>query len=104
MLKNYFKIAWRNLITSKVYSVINVLGLAAGMTVAMLIALWIWDELTFDKSFANHKQLAQIMTSSVGDDGTISTDPLTCQPIAGELRGKYGSDFKNVSMSRWNMS
>ena len=44
------------------------------------------------------------MTSSVGDDGTISTDPRTCQPIADELRSKYGSDFKNVSLSRWNMS
>lgn len=65
MFKNYLKIAWRNLIKSKVYSVINVLGLAAGMTVAMLIGLWIWDEVTFDQSFANHKQLAQIMTTSV---------------------------------------
>ena len=104
MFKNYLKIAWRNLTKSKVYSIINVLGLAAGMAVAMLIAFWIWDELTFDKSFANHKQLAQIMTNSVGDDGTISTDPRTCLPIAGALRSKYGSDFKNVSMSRWNMS
>ncbi len=104
MFKNYLKIAWRNLIKSKVYSVINVLGLAAGMTVAMLIAFWIWDEITFDRSFANHKQLAQIMTCTVGDDGTISTDPRTCQPIAGELRSKYASDFKNVSLSRWNMS
>ena len=49
MFKNYFKIAWRNLIKSKVYSVINVLGLAAGMAVAMLIAFWIWDEVTFDQ-------------------------------------------------------
>ena len=104
MFRNYLKIAWRNLIKSKLYSVINVLGLAAGMAVAMLIAFWIWDEVTYDKSFANHHQLAQIMTSSVGDDGTISTDPRTCQPIAGELRSKYGSDFKNVSLSRWNMS
>jgi len=104
MFKNYFKIAWRNLTKNKLYSVINVLGLAAGMAVAMLIGLWIWDEVTFDKSFASHKQLAQIMTSSVGDDGTISTDPRTCQPIATELRSKYGSDFKNVSLSRWNIS
>jgi len=104
MFRNYVKIAWRNLIKGKLYSGINVLGLAAGMAVVILIALWIWDELTFDKSFANHKQLAQIMTTSVGDDGSVSTDPRTCQPIGGELRSKYGSDFKNVSLSRWNMS
>ena len=47
MLKNYFKIAWRNLVKSKVYSLINILGLATGMAVAMLIALWIWDEVTY---------------------------------------------------------
>ncbi len=104
MFTNYLKIAWRNLIKSKLYSVVNVLGLAAGMAVAMLIAFWIWDEVTFDKSFANHKQLAQVMTNFVGDDGEISSSPLICQPIANELHIKYGSDFKNISLSRWNQS
>jgi putative ABC transport system permease protein len=104
MFRNYLKIAWRNLIVNKVYSGINVLGLAAGMAVAMLIGLWIWNEVTFDKSFTNHKQLAQIMTTNVADDGSLNTNPLVCQPIATELRGKYGSDFKSISMSRWNQS
>jgi ABC-type antimicrobial peptide transport system permease subunit/AraC-like DNA-binding protein len=104
MFRNYLKIAWRNLIGSKVYSGINVLGLAAGMAVAMLIGLWIWNEVTFDRSFTNHKQLAQVMTTSTRDDGTLNTDPLVCQPIAGELRTKYGSDFKNISLSRWDQN
>ncbi|HTK20310.1 MAG TPA: ABC transporter permease [Mucilaginibacter sp.] len=104
MFRNHLKIAWRSLIVNKVYSGINVLGLATGMAVAVLIGLWIWNETTFDRSFANHKQLAQIMTNSTRDDGTLNTDPLICQPIAGELRTKYGSDFKNISMSRWNQS
>lgn len=104
MFRNYVKIAWRNLIKSKVYSGINVLGLATGMAVAILIGLWIRDAVTFDQSFVNHKQLAQVMTNSTGDDGTVSTDPRVCQPLADELRSKYGSDFKNVSLSRWNMS
>jgi hypothetical protein len=46
MLKNYFKIAWRNLQKSKVYSAINIIGLATGMAVALLIGLWIWDEIS----------------------------------------------------------
>jgi len=104
MFRNYVKIAWRNLTNNKMYSGINVLGLATGMTVAMLIGLWIWSEVTFDTSFANHRQLAQVMTTTINDDGKLSTDPMVCQPIAGELRRKYGSDFKNISMSRWNMS
>ena len=44
MIKNYFRIAWRNLIKSKFYSLINILGLATGMAVAMLIAFWIYQD------------------------------------------------------------
>ena len=102
MFRNYVKIAWRNLIKNKVYSTINVLGLAAGMAVAMLIGLWIWDEVTYDRSFTSHQQLAQVMTTLIGDDGSLSTVPNVCRPIANELRSKYGSDFKNVAMATWN--
>ena len=68
MFKNYFKTAWRNLVKNKVYSIINILGLAAGMAVAMLIGLWIWDEVTYDQYHANHKQLAQVMTTFIDND------------------------------------
>jgi len=101
MFRNYVKIAWRNLIKNKVYSGINVLGLAAGMAVAMLIGLWIWDEVTYDTSFTNHRQLVQVMNNSLNDDGSTNTEPNICRPIAEELRTKYGSDFKNVSMATW---
>ncbi len=104
MLKNYFKIAWRNLVKSKVYSFINVLGLATGMAVAMLIALWIWDEVTYDNYHSNHRQLAQVMTTFIGDDNTMQTAQAVSMPIGDELRSKYGSDFKNVSMASWNFA
>ena len=45
MFKNNLKIAWRNLLKSKTYSFINIAGLAAGMAVAMIVGLWISDEL-----------------------------------------------------------
>lgn len=104
MFSNYFKIAWRNLIKSKVFSGINVLGLAAGMAVAMLIGLWIRDEVTFDRWATHHQRLAEVMTTSFDNDGNMSTDMRVCQPIAAELRSKYGSDFKSVALSRWNQS
>ena len=102
MFKNYFKIAWRNLIKSKGYSLINILGLATGMAVAMLISFWIWDEVTYDKYHTNHDQLAQVMTTFIDNDGKMDTGPAVCMPIAEELRAKYGSDFKNISMASWN--
>ena len=102
MIRNYLKIAWRNLIRSKFYSVINILGLAAGMAVAMLIAFWIWDEVTYDRYHANHDRLAQVMTTFFDDDGKMGTGQAVCMPIGDELRNKFGSDFKNVSMASWN--
>lgn len=104
MLKNYFKIAWRNLIKSKVYSLINVLGLATGMAVAMLIAFWIKDEITYNNYHKNHAQLAQVMTTFIDNNGKMETGQAVCMPIGNELRSKYGSDFKNVAMASWNFS
>jgi putative ABC transport system permease protein len=102
MIKNYFKIAWRNLLKNKVYSIINILGLATGMAVALLIALWIWDEVTYDTYHANHKQLAQVMTTFYDDNNVAQTGSAVCMPIGTELRSKFGSDFKNISMASWN--
>lgn len=104
MLKNYFKIAWRNIVKSKMYSAINILGLAAGMAVVMLIALWIWDEVTYDRYFDNHNQLAQIMTTFVNENDKMETSRAVCMPIGKELQQKYGSDFKNISMASWNFN
>jgi len=100
MIKNYLKIAWRNLIKNKVYSAINIVGLAVGMAVAMLIGLWVWDELSYNKSFRNYGQLAQVMQHQTfnGETGSQTSLPYL---IGEELRKNYGSDFKSVSMSGW---
>ncbi len=103
MIKNYFKIAWRNLIKNKVYSAINIVGLAVGMAVAMLIGFWIWDELSFNKSFANYNRIVQFIQNSTNgkDVSTHNTIPI---PLALELRSKYSSDFKHIALSRYNES
>ena len=101
MLKNYLIIAWRNLLKSKVYSAINIIGLATGMAVAILIALWIWDELSFNNYYKNHQSIAQVMTTQTFN-GETGTGHAVAEPLGEELRNKYGSDFKAVSMSSWN--
>jgi putative ABC transport system permease protein len=101
MLKNYFTVAWRNLLKSKAYSAINIIGLATGMAVAILIALWIWDELSFDNYHKNHQTIAQVMTTQTFN-GETGTGPAVAMPLGNELRSKYGSDFKAVSMASWN--
>ncbi|HVW15154.1 MAG TPA: ABC transporter permease [Mucilaginibacter sp.] len=101
MLKNYFKIAWRNLLKSKVYSSINILGLAFGMAVAMLIAFWMYDELTYNHYHAHHKKIAQVMITQTFNNQT-GTGQAMAIPLGMELRNKYGSDFKYVTLTSWN--
>src|SRR5689334_3352752 len=57
MYKSYIKIAWRNLFRNKGYSIINIGGLAIGMVVAMLIGLWIYDELSYNKYHKNYNTI-----------------------------------------------
>ena len=52
MFKNYIKIAWRNLWKNKGYSMLNIFGLAIGITCAAMILLWVEDEVGYDKDFA----------------------------------------------------
>src|SRR5687767_8545848 len=97
MIKNYLTIAWRNLTKSKVYSGVNILGLATGMAVAILITLWIWDEITFDNYHTHHKQLAQVLLTSFNDKDEASTGKTVAMPLGNELRMKYARDFQEVS-------
>ena len=100
MFKNYFKIAWRNLIKSKGYSAINIGGLAVGMAVAMLIGLWVYDELSFDKYHKNYDRIAQVMQHA-NFNGKIETQTANPGLMGPELRAKYGSNFKYVVQSSW---
>lgn len=100
MLKNFFKIAWRNLIRNKGYSAINIGGLAVGMAVAILIGLWVYDELSYDKYHQNYDRIAQVMQSANfnGEIGTQTANPALMGP---EIRAKFGSDFKYVVQASW---
>lgn len=101
MLKNYFKTAWRNLLKSKGYSAINIGGLAVGMAVAMLIGLWIWDELSYNKYFKNYDSIAQVMQHQTFN-GVVNTQVSNPAVTAGAIRSKYGSNFKHVVQASWN--
>jgi putative ABC transport system permease protein len=99
MIKNYFKIAWRNLIKNKGYSAINVGGLAVGMGVAILIGLWIYDELSFNKYHQNYNRIAQVMQNQIVNEGVIETDNYIPFPLDKELKNSYGDNFKYLVMA-----
>jgi putative ABC transport system permease protein len=57
MIKNYFKITWRNIKNNKIYSFINIMGLAIGMACCILILLWVQDELSYEKFHKNYSDI-----------------------------------------------
>jgi putative ABC transport system permease protein len=100
MLKSYLVIAWRNLTNNKFSAAINIGGLAVGMAVAMLIGFWIWDEISFDKSFPNYDRIASVKKNQT-ISGQIQTWNGQAYPLGDELKNHYGSQFKHVIMSAY---
>jgi len=78
MIQNYLKIAWRNLLNNKVYSLLNILGLAAGMAVALIIGLWVNYQYSYDRFLPGTERLYQVMRNfnSNGDTLTFGSTSL----------------------------
>ena len=98
MFRNYLTTAFRNLIKNKVHSFINIVGLSFGMAVTILIGLWLFDELSFDKTCPNYNNIAQVI-QNVTNNGEVQTWRSVPYPLANELRQNYGSNFKHVAMA-----
>ena len=72
MIKNYLKIAWRNLLRHKAYSAINLLGLAIGMVSSILIMLWVQNELSYDRFHKNADQVYRIIADASGFKAAVN--------------------------------
>ncbi len=101
MLKNYLKIAWRNLVKSKVTGFINIAGLAIGMAVAIMIGLWVQDELNFNKIHQNYEDIAQVYIHQTFNDKTGTSRAISL-PFAPTLRNEYGDNFEHLSLASWS--
>ncbi|MGC3944447.1 MAG: ABC transporter permease [Chryseolinea sp.] len=97
MLKNYIIIGWRNLVRAFGFSAINVFGLSVGMCVAMLIGLWVHDELSFNKSFPNHDRITQVYHNITLGEDQFATSGVG-YPYGSALKSAY-ADVEEVSMS-----
>jgi putative ABC transport system permease protein len=102
MIQSYLKIAWRNLLRNKLYGFINIGGLAVGMTVAMVVGLWVYDEVSYNRSHKNYERIAEVYRRSTEplEQKTYSSNGLS-QPVAKVLTEKYGHLFKHVSLVWW---
>ena len=79
MINNYLKIAWRHLLKNKVYSFINISGLAIGLTVSMLILLFVLHEVSFDKFHVNGDRIYKIKTKVKFGEQEINIERVTAK-------------------------
>ncbi|MEO8403839.1 MAG: ABC transporter permease [Chitinophagaceae bacterium] len=100
MLKNYPKIAWRNLVHNKAFSIINISGLGLSMACSLLIILWVQDEKGVDSFHANGKQLYQVYERNFYD-GKIEAAYTTQGLMADELK-KVVPEIQYASSLEWN--
>src|SRR5689334_8424878 len=88
MLKNYFKIAWRNLSNNKVFSVINISGFAIGLTCFVLIAVFVINELSYDKYPADSKNIYRVNLSVVGN-GEVVVYPMADVAVGEGIKNAF---------------
>jgi putative ABC transport system permease protein len=99
MIRNYFKIAWRNLLKNKGLSFINIFGLAIGMAFAILIGLWIQFEISFDSFQKNRDRIAIVMKNTLfnNEKNTRESVPL---PLYAQLKTNY-PEVKRATRLDW---
>jgi len=101
MLSSYIKIAGRNLRKNRIYSFINILGLSMGMAVTLLIGLWVWDELSFNKYHDNYDRIAMVLQRN-NANGHVYVQGSQPPLLADGLERNYGSRFSALVMSSGN--
>jgi putative ABC transport system permease protein len=100
MIRNYIKIALRNLLKNRGYSFINIGGLAIGLASAILIFLWVADEYSFNKFHTNYNRIYQLYQSSEWNMGHIGTGQSMPYPLKEVLPDK-ASQIEYIAMANW---
>ncbi|HTS42748.1 MAG TPA: ABC transporter permease, partial [Puia sp.] len=100
MLLNFFKIAYRNIIRGKWFSLINIAGLAIGMASAMLILLWVQNELSFDRFYENTDLLYQSWNRDKGNNG-IDCWNVTPKPLGPALKQEF-PEVEKATRVNWD--
>ena len=88
MIRNYIKTAWRNLVKNKVFSFINVFGLAVGLACCMFIAAYLYSELTYDTYSINSKQLYRVGVTTLGN-GSVTDFPMVDVAVGPGIKRVY---------------
>ena len=99
MLRNYLTVTYRNLFKNRIYSIINISGLSIGITCSIMILLWVFDELSFDKFHPKADRLYQLMAHS-DFNSTINTWRSVPLPTYEALKTAH-VHIKNSAVTDW---
>lgn len=88
MFKNYLIVALRNIKRNKIFSIINISGLAIGLAISSMILMYVINELTYDRFHENHENIYRV-TSILEAQGNKLTGPITMAPLAPKLEADY---------------
>lgn len=97
LFQNNMKMAFRHVSRHKGYAAINIGGLSLGMSVAILIGLWLWDEVSYNTYHENYEKIAQVMQNQTFDD--VQTWRGQARQLGPELRTNYADHFTYITMS-----
>ncbi|MEO5594912.1 MAG: ABC transporter permease [Chitinophagaceae bacterium] len=104
MIKNYFKIAWRNLLKHKAYTAINIAGLTTGIAACLLIFVVVTYELGYDKFQKNYNNIYRIVTAATNKDGSEVHNPGIPCPALEALKTDFPQFEKIVAVNAANGS
>lgn len=99
MFKNYFITSWRNIIRDKSYSSFNILGLAVGMGVALLIGLWVQYQYSYDRWLPQYRQAYRVMIRST-HNGETGSGIATQLPLASAIKHDI-PEIRYVAQADW---
>jgi putative ABC transport system permease protein len=102
MFQNYLKVAFRNLLRNRSFSIINISGLGVGMASAMLILLWVQNELSFDRFYKNTDRLYQSWNRDRGNDG-IDCWNITPKILGPSLKQEF-PEIEKATRVNWDES
>ena len=102
MIKHNFLISYRILLKNKAFSAINIGGLALGMTVAILIGLWIYDEFSFNKNHDNYDSIVQVLRRDYNEGEVFVNSSLVGQ-VGVVMKETYSTVFEKVAMTFFRM-
>lgn len=99
MLKNYFKIAWRNLQRNRLHTVINITGLSVGIAAALLIFIVIRYEMSYDSFQKNYNRIYRVVTNTIHSDGSEAFNPGIPVPAYDAIKNEFPQFEKMAAIS-----